>query len=116
MLCDKPKTHIHKEIMQYYVVDTTLTPSQEKRFNSYPEIVQYLEQMSVRAFGQTRKARMVLLESLGHGYDDSNAVTFVRSMIEQFNIGVIRDRLNPNERFRCDITNVALFQQEEFGS
>lgn len=102
--------------MQYYVVDTTLNPPQEKRFDSYPEIVRYLEQVSARAFGQTRKDRMILLESLGHGYDDSNSVTFVRSMLEQFNIGVIRDRLNPNERFRCDITSIALFQKEEYGS
>src|ERR1041385_6811725 len=101
--------------MQYYVVDTTLPSSQEKWFNSYGQIVQYLEQMSIRAFNQTRKQRMVLLEELGNGYDDSNSVTFVRSMADKFNIGVLRDGLNPNQKMRCDITSVALFQKDEFG-
>jgi len=102
--------------MQFYVVDTTIIPAQEKRFNSYQEIVQYLEQMSIRAFGQTRKQRMVMLEEIGHGYDDINSVTFVRSMSEKFNIGILRDGLNKNQQFRCDISSVALFQKEEYGS
>lgn len=102
--------------MQYYVVDTTLNPAQERRFGSYPQIVQYLEQMSIRAYGQTRKQRMILLEELGNGYDDSGSVNFVRSMAEKFNMGVLRDGLNRNERMRCDITSVALFQNDEFGS
>jgi hypothetical protein len=102
--------------MKFYVVDTTIAPPQEKWFNSYGQIVQYLEQMSVREFGQTRKQRMYLLEECGHGPDDSNSVTFVRSMSEKFNVGVLRDGLNPNQKMRCDITSVALFQREEFGS
>ena len=102
--------------MQYYVVDTTLNPPQEKRFNSYGEVVNYLSQMSQRAYGQDRKARMIMLEEIGHGHDDSNAVNFVRSMAEKFNMGVLRDGVTKNERMRCDITSVALFQQEEFGN
>jgi hypothetical protein len=102
--------------MQYYVVDTTLNPPQDKRFNTYGEIVNYLSQMSQRAYGQDRKARMIMLEEIGHGHDDSNAVNFVRSMAEKFNIGVLRDGLHKNEKMRCDITSVALFQQEEFGN
>lgn len=102
--------------MQFYVVDTTLNPPQEKRFNSYGDIVRYLEQMSVRAFGQTRKQRMVMLEEIGYGYDDSNSVTFVRSMGEKFNMGILRDGLNKDQKLRCDITSIALFQREEFGS
>lgn len=102
--------------MQYYVVDTTLTPPQEKRFPSYGHVIQYLEQMSVRAYGQNRKQRMIMLEEIGHGHDDSNSVNFVRSMAEKFNMGVLRDGVNKNERLRCDITSVALFQKDEFGS
>ena len=102
--------------MQFYIVDTTLNPPQEKRFDSYRKIVQYLEQLSVRAFGQTRKQRMILLEEIGYGYDDPDSVTFVRSMAEKFNIGVLRDGLNPNQKMRCDITSIALFQKDEFGS
>lgn len=101
--------------MQYYVIDTTLNPSQEKRFGSYPQIVQYLEQMTPRAFKQTRKERMLMLEEIGHGYDDTDSVNFVRSMSEKFNIGVIRDAIKA-EKMRCDITSVALYQKEEFGS
>lgn len=102
--------------MQFYVIDTTLTPSQEKRFGDYGQIVQYLEQMSVRAFGQTRKQRMTMLEEIGHGYDDYQSVSFVRSMAEKFNIGVLRDAFDPNQKMRCDITSVALFHRDEFGS
>ena len=102
--------------MQYYIIDTTLSPAQEKRFNSYPEIVHYLEQVSIRKFRQTRKERMILIEELGGGNDDSNSVNFVRSMAESFNIGVLRDAVNKNEKMRCDITSIALFQSEEFGN
>ena len=102
--------------MKFYVVDTTLTPPQEKWFNSYPQIIQYLEQMSIRGFNQTRKQRMIMLEEIGYGYDDPDSVTFVRSMAEKFNVGVLRDGLNPNQKMRCDITSVALFQKQEFGS
>ncbi len=102
--------------MQYYVVDTTIRPAQEKRFTSYPQIVAYLEGMCQRAFGETRKTRMVLLESLGHGYDDTDSVTFVRSMAQNFNMGVIRDGVTAGEKMQCDITAVELFQKDEFGS
>lgn len=102
--------------MQYYVVDTTVSPVQEKRFTSYSQIVTYLEGMCQRAFKETRKNRMILLESLGHGYDDSNSVAFVRSMAQQFNMGVIRDGVTAGEKMRCDITAVELFQNDEFGN
>lgn len=102
--------------MQYYVIDTTLNSAEEKRFGSYNEVVRYLEGMSQRAYGQTRKQRMIMLEEIGHGYDDSGSVTFVRSMAEKFNMGVLRDGLNRNERLRCDITSVTNFQNDEFGS
>lgn len=102
--------------MLYYVVDTTINPAQEKRFTEYGHVVQYLEQMSVRAYGQNRKMRMIMLEEIGHGHDDSGAVNFVRSMAEKFNMGVLRDGVNKNERMRCDITSVNNFQKDEFGS
>lgn len=102
--------------MKFYVIDTTIPNQQEKWFSSYPEIIKYLEQMSVRAFGQTRKQRMTLLEEIGHGYDDSDSVTFVRSMAEKFNMGVLRDGLKVDQKMRCDVPSVALFQKDEFGS
>ena len=95
-----------------YIVDTTVNPAQEVRFNAYPPAVKRLEEMSIRSFSQTRKNRMLVLEELGHGYDDPDAVNFVRSMAESFNMGVIRDGL----RMRCDITAIPLYQKEEFGN
>ena len=53
-----------------------------------------------------------MLEELGHGYDDQNSVTFVRSMAEAFDMGIIRE----NNRMRCDITSAELFQKEEYGN
>jgi len=102
--------------MTIYIVDTTLRPPVEKRFPSYPQAVQYLESMSLRAFGQTRKQRMVLLEECGHGYDDTNSVTFVRSMADMFEMGVIRDDAGVSRRMKCDITNLQLWQRDEFGN
>lgn len=102
--------------MQYYVIDTTVSPTQDKRFGTYPEVVRYLESMSVRAYKQTRNQRMVLLEELGHGHDDTNSVNFVRSMAEKFSMGVIREGIKDGGKMRCDITSIALFQKEEYGS
>lgn len=100
----------------YYVIDKTLSPPREVRLQTYPQIVQYLEQMSVRAYKQNRKQRMIMLEEIGHGYDDRDAVTFVRSMAQDFEMGVIRNDAGVNRRMKCDITSVALYQKEEFGN
>lgn len=68
--------------------------------------------MSQRAFGQTRKDYMLLLESVGHGNDDSASVNFVRAMSERFNVGVIRE----GRKMRCDITSAFMFNKPEYGS
>ncbi len=101
--------------MILYVIDTTLAPPREQRFTEYLDTVRYLEEMSKRAYGQTRKQRMILLEECGHGYDDTNSVTFVRSMADQFEMGVIRNDAGVNRRMKCDIASAALFQKSEFG-
>jgi hypothetical protein len=98
--------------MKYYVIDTTVRPQQVIKTNTYPELVTQLEGMSQRAYGQTRKQRMLILEEIGHGDDDRQAVNFVRSMSEKFNMGVVRDE----GLMRCDVTSVALYQKEEYGS
>ena len=95
----------------FYVVDTTTNPRQLKQFQSYPQIVQYLEGMSQRAYGQNRKQRMILLEEVGHYPDDASAVSFVRSMAEAFEMGVIREGV----RRQCDISIIPQFQKQEFG-
>lgn len=97
--------------MTFYIIDTTLQPPQEKRFSTYPQVVQYLEGISSRA-GQSRRDRMILMEECGHGADDRDSVTFVRAMADQYNIGVVRD----GRRMRCDITNIAMFSNENYGN
>ena len=98
--------------MKYYVIDTTVRPSQTLKFDTYPELVSHLEGMSRRQYGQSRKERMIILEEVGHGYDDNQGVNFVRSMAEVFNMGVLREE----GLMRCDVTSVALYQKEEYGS
>jgi hypothetical protein len=55
---------------------------------------------------------MILLEEVGHGEDDRQAVNFVRAMAEAFNIGIVRE----GNLMRCDITAVALYQKPEYGN
>lgn len=98
--------------MTIYITDTTLNPAKDVTFNDYNSAVQYLEGMSIRAYGQTRKAYMVQLESIGFGEDDQGAVTFVRSLSERFEIGVIRE----GRKMRCDITTAFAFNKPEYGS
>lgn len=97
--------------MQFYTVDTTQRPPQEKRFGSYSDLVTYLSGMSQRAFGQNKQQRTILLEECGHGADDRNSTLFVRSMQEQFQIGVIRE----GRRVQCDVTTLVAFQKPEYG-
>ena len=100
-----------KENMTFYIIDTTLNPAQEKQFQSYPEVVNYLNDMSKRAYGQDRKQRTILLEEMGHGADDLNATLFVRAMQDQFNIGILRE----GRRMRCDLSELVAFQKPEYG-
>lgn len=95
----------------FYVKDKTLNPPQEKQFNAYSKLVQYLDQMCQRAYRQTKLQRTRLLEECGHGTDDYNSTLFVRSMQEQFEIGVIRE----GRRTQCDVTTLVAFQKPEYG-
>jgi hypothetical protein len=97
--------------MIFYIKDTTLTPLQERIFNDYPAVVNYLSTMSQRAYGQDKKQRTLLLEELGNGEDDRNSTLFVRSMSEKFEVGIIRD----GRRTKCDITSIIAFQKQEYG-
>jgi hypothetical protein len=98
--------------MQIYITDTTKQPVKDVTFNDYPSAVRYLEGISQRAFGQTRKSYMILLESMGHGEDDQASVNFVRAMAERIEIGVIRE----GRKMRCDITSAFMFNKPEYGS
>ena len=95
----------------FYVRDKTVNPPQDRSFNAYSRLVEYLGQMCQRAYGQNKDARTRLLEELGNGADDHNSTLFVRSMQEQFEIGVIRD----GRRTQCDVTTLVAFQKPEYG-
>lgn len=101
--------------VKLYIVDSTLPTvskaNQIKQFDSYKEFVNYLEQISIRRFNQTRRQRMIMLEELGHTSDDNTAVTFVRSFNEVLNMGIIRD----DKLVQCDVPSVVFYQKEEFG-
>lgn len=97
--------------MTFYITDTTINPVKLKTFNTYNEVVAYLEGMSIRAYNQTKKDRTLLLEGLGYGADDRNSTLFVRSMQEKFDVGVLRE----NAKIRCDITTIVAFQKPEYG-
>ena len=95
----------------FYVRDTTVHPPVVRHFALYPELVTHLDGMCQRAFKKTKKQQIQLLEECGYGADDYNATLFVRSMQEQFEIGVIRDgRLT-----QCDVTVMVAFQKPEYG-
>jgi len=102
--------------MIIFINDTTTNPHREARFKTFPEAVKYLEGMSQRAYRQTRKERMIMLEELGHGYDDRDSVNFVRAMASAFEMGVIRNDAGKLRQMKCDITSIDRFQNEEFGS
>lgn len=101
--------------MKYYITDTTLRPPQEKTFTTYSEVISYLEGMTIRESGRSRKQLMNELMELGYGFDDRNSVAFIRNMAERFSIGVIRDAGGVLRKTRCDITAIEQYQKDEFG-
>lgn len=95
----------------FYVRDTTVRPPVVRHFASYPELVRHLDVMCQKSQGQTKQQRTRLLEECGYGADDYNSTLFVRSMQEQFEVGVIRDgRLT-----QCDVTVLVAYQKPEYG-
>ena len=95
----------------FYVIDKSLNPPEQREFNSYQTLVRYLDVMCQRAFKQTKTQRTQLLEECGHGTDDYNSTLFVRSMQEQFELGVIRS----GRRTQCDVTTMVAYQKPEYG-
>lgn len=93
----------------FYIKDQTI--NKMATYRSYPEVVRHLEGTVQRLNKQTRAQYMNDMVALGHGYDDVEGVQFVKLMSEAVNIGIVRDG-NP---IRCDITNIAMFSQPEYG-
>jgi len=95
----------------FYVIDKSLNPPEQREFNTYQNLVKYLDVMCQRAFKQNKQQRTQLLEECGHGTDDYNSTLFVRSMQEQFELGVIRQ----GRRTQCDVTTMVAYQKPEYG-
>ena len=74
--------------MKYYSTDTT-SPQGTHVYNTTLDVVRHLEGTVKRKFNLTRQQYMQNLIDLGYGYDDDNGVTFVSSLSEHFNIGVV---------------------------
>jgi hypothetical protein len=98
--------------MQIFITDTTLKPAKDVVLNDYNQAVKYLEGIAQRKFGCSRRDHMLLLESIGYGGDDNQSVTFVRSMAEHFQIGIVRD----GRKVHCDIVSAFVFNKPEYGS
>lgn len=75
--------------MKFYIEDTTVPGVFV--FDSLQEIISHLEGTVKRKFGLSRKQYMQNVIELGYGYDDDDGSTFVQSMTEYFNIGVVRN-------------------------
>ena len=102
----------HRELKNmFYIIDKSVNPPQDKRFNTYPEVINCMGEICKRMYGQTKEERVNLLVECGN-YADPNWVTFYRSMAEVVDNGVIRD----GKRMRCDIANVEFFRDENYGN
>lgn len=100
------KQHVGK---RFYVIDSTKNANRKTPvllFSEVPEVIEYLEGMCLRKFGQTRKVHMQHCEDIGIGPDDRQGVTFLEQMAQYFNIGVIRKDSVP---VRCNIFNADRF-------
>jgi len=95
----------------FYVKDTTLPEQKLVKFQTYVGLVDYLENMSKRKYNQSKTERARLLEEIGYGADDRYSTLFVRSMQEEFEIGVARDGC----LIQCDVPSLVAYQKPEYG-
>lgn len=92
----------------FYVKDGKLI----KYLDSVPEVVSFLEKVVVEKTGYSRPTWMQHIIELGHGADDPSGRTFVDSLQQFVEIGVVRNgRLT-----RCSIHEATIFQKPEYGN
>lgn len=83
---------------KYYVVDSTTKKNNKNPvllFDTIDGVIKYLEGMCKRQFGMSRAEYMNNVESLGHGADEASGRSFYDQMEQYFNIGVIRNGIEP---------------------
>jgi len=86
---------------QFYVVDTTLPKAQSfVAFNDPTALVKHLEGTVQRQFGRNRTRWMQDYSDLGNPGDDDNGISFVSSLGEYFNIGIIH---SDGRQMKCNI-------------
>lgn len=92
--------------MKFYIVDTTLGKA-PVYYNTLNEVIKHLEGTVQRKFKQDRRAYMQNLVDLGHGADDPNGKTFVESLSQYFNIGVVKEL----RHVKCNIHEVLQYSK-----
>lgn len=87
----------------YYIIDTTVIKGGKNPvmlFESVNGVVNHLESMCKRKFGQTRREYMNVCESLGHSADEPTGRAFFEQMEQYFTVGVVRSDSRP---IKCNI-------------
>lgn len=95
---------------KFYIQDSTV--NRYVYFDTVPEVVDYLGQITQRAYGLSRQQYTQNLADLGYGPDDRDGVTFTRALSEQFNIGVVA---SDGRLVKTDIHTATSFLKEEYG-
>lgn len=99
--------------MKFYLIDTTSGTTNPVYFENIPSLVKHLEGTVQRKFRMNRRTYMQNLVDLGYNADDPSGKTFVESMSQYFNIGVVKDM----RHVKCNIHEVAQYApyREEMG-
>lgn len=83
----------------FYVSDPTFSKDL-LLFETPSQVVKHLEGTVRRRFGKTRQQWMQDWIDLGNGYDDDQGITFVSSLSDYFNVGVIH---SDGRQIKCNI-------------
>ncbi len=95
---------IHITDMKFYLFDTT-TGNNPVYFENIPSLINHLEGTVQRRFRMNRRTYMQHLVDLGHNPDDPTGKTFVESMSQYFNIGVVKDL----RHVKCNVHEVVQY-------
>lgn len=86
---------------QFYIVDTTLPQHQQfVQYSTSGEIIKHLEGTVWRYTGRNRQQWMQDYNDLNNIADDAAGISFVSSLTEYFNIGMIH---SDGRQIKCNI-------------
>jgi hypothetical protein len=95
---------------QFYVQDPTT--GNFVYFDTVPQLVDALGELTQKLFGLTRKQYTQNLEDMNMGtYDDAQGAMFTRAMSEQCNIGVVRA---DGQHVKTNVHEATNFQGSEY--